>query len=270
VTFRRAPRGRSCVRRNPHRGHYDRATIDDVLDANLVAHVAFVDAGQPFCVPFLYVRTGDSLLIHGSSASRAMRILGDGVPACFTVTALDGLVLARSVFEHSANYRSVTVLGAFQQVGAPPEQVVAFRALTDALVPGRWDEVRPPSDQELKASTILVLAIDEASAKIRTGPPTDDDSDDAALPIWAGELPLVSHWGSPIPSPGLQADIAVPQSVNQLRDGPVVRPHSGPEAFSAADTSSSALVITRRTPTDIATKPPKSSGSQPGPQDVSR
>jgi nitroimidazol reductase NimA-like FMN-containing flavoprotein (pyridoxamine 5'-phosphate oxidase superfamily) len=208
-------RDRIRVRRQPQRARYDSAAVHAVLDSSLTAHVAFVDSGQPFCVPMLHARVDDTLYIHGSSASRALRILGAGAPACVTVTALDGLVLARSAFEHSANYRSAMVLGTFETV-AESDRVAALEAFTNKLVPGRWNEVRPPSAQELKATVILALAIDEAAVKIRTGPPSDCDSPDAALDTWAGVIPLVTTLGEPQPAPGLAGDIPLAASVCDL------------------------------------------------------
>ena len=203
------------VRRQPTRGRYDRASVDTVLDDGLVAHVAFVEAGQPFCIPMLYARFADSLYIHGSAKSRVLRTLAEGVPACVTVTAVDGLVLARSAFEHSANYRSVMVLGAFAPV-ADDERLVALEAFTNKLVAGRWEEVRAPNAKELRATSVLALPIDAASVKIRTGPPTDDDSPDAQLDVWAGVVPIVSAYGEPQSSPGLRDGVPLAPSVRRL------------------------------------------------------
>lgn len=207
------------VRRQPTRGRYDRASVDAVLDDGLVAHVAFVEAGQPFCIPMLYARAGDSLYIHGSVKSRLQRTLAEGIPACVTVTAVDGLVLARSAFEHSANYRAVMLFGSFAPVGEA-ERLAAFEAFTNKLVPGRWDEVRAPNRKELKATTILAMAIDAASVKIRTGPPTDDDSPDAELDVWAGVVPIVTAYEEPVPSPGLRHEVPLDESVRQLTERP--------------------------------------------------
>ncbi len=208
--------GRVHVRRQPSRGHYDRDSIYEVLDAGLVAHIAFVDAGQPFCIPMLYARIGDAVHIHGATTSRAMRILGDGAPACLTVTLLDGLVLARSAFEHSANYRSAVLLGVFRRVEDPEARVAALAAFTNKIVPGRWKEVRKPSTQELKATVILSMPIREASVKSRFGSPTDDGSADADLDIWAGVVPLRTVFGNAEPSPGLRPDIPLPSSAERL------------------------------------------------------
>jgi hypothetical protein len=208
-------RNRCQVRRQPTRGRYDRPTIDAVLDAGLIAHVAFVDHGQPYAVPMLYARVGDRVYIHGSTASRAVHRLGSGVPACLTVSMIDGLVLARSVFDHSANYRSVMLLGTFMRIDDPQEKLVALEAFSDALVPGRWSEVRPPSAREVKASVILALPIAEAAAKVRTGPPSDGDSPDAAAGIWAGVIPVETTFGAPCAAPELGA-VPPPPSVSRL------------------------------------------------------
>jgi uncharacterized protein len=209
-------RNRTRVRRQPRRGLYDRPSIDAILDAGLMCHVAFVDSGQPFCIPMLYARIDDSVCIHGSSASRTIRTLAAGAPACLTVTLIDGLVLARSAFEHSANYRSVVLLGEFRPLEEGRRKLEAFEAFTDKVVPGRWKEVRPPNTKELKSSRILELPLDEASAKVRVGPPSDDDSPDAALPTWAGVVPVVARFGDPRPSPGLAMGIPLPESVRTL------------------------------------------------------
>lgn len=204
------------MRRAPKRGKYDRSSIDAVLDAGLFAHVSFVDGEGPFCIPMLHARVGGRVYIHGSTASRAMRTLAEGVPACLTVTNLKALVLARSAFEHSANYDSVLVLGAFERIDDEDERLRAFEAFTEKLLPGRWDEVRQPNAKELKATSILAMTITEASVKARSGPPDDDDSDDASLEIWAGILPIATSFETPIPSPGLRAGIPVSASAAKL------------------------------------------------------
>ena len=207
------------VRRQPKRGRYDRAAVDAALDAGLVAHLAFADDGQPYCIPTLYARAGDQVYVHGSSASRMLRSLADGAPACLTVTRLHGLVLARSVFEHSANYESVVVLGTLRRIEGDDERLAALEAFAEKLVPGRWAEVRAPSRKELKATAILGLTLDEASVKARTGPRSDDDSEDAQLDVWAGVIPIDAGFGEPVPSPGLRDGIALPDSVRRLRNG---------------------------------------------------
>jgi nitroimidazol reductase NimA-like FMN-containing flavoprotein (pyridoxamine 5'-phosphate oxidase superfamily) len=207
---------RTRVRRQPARGRYDAAAVHDVLDAGLFAHVAFLDRDQAYCIPMLHARVDDAVYIHGSAASRALRVLSTGVPACLTVTLLDGLVLARSAFEHSANYRAAVVLGSFRRIEDPDERLAAFEAFTNKLIAGRWGEVRAPSEQELKATWILALPLEEASVKARTGPPSDDDSPDAALDVWAGVIPLRTVFGSPEPSPGLRGGIGLAPSVRRL------------------------------------------------------
>jgi nitroimidazol reductase NimA-like FMN-containing flavoprotein (pyridoxamine 5'-phosphate oxidase superfamily) len=184
-----APSERSRVRRAPKRAEYDRETIDAILDEALVAHLGFVADGQPYVIPTLHARVGDEVLIHGSAASRMVTLLGAGVPACLTVTLVDGLVLARSAFHHSMNYRSVVVLGTARFVEGPEERERALEAFTEKLIPGRWDEVRPPSRQELKGTRVLALPLTEASAKLRAGGPVDDD-EDYDLDVWAGVIPL--------------------------------------------------------------------------------
>ncbi len=204
------------VRRGPKKGRYDRASIDAVLDRGLLAHVAFVDGDDPICIPMLYARAGDLIYIHGSTASRAVRTLAAGAPACVTVTIVDALVLARSAFEHSANYDSVMAFGRFAPVEGDAEQVRAFEAFTEKLLPGRWGEVRQPSAKELKATEILALEIGDASVKMRTGPPDDDDSVDAELETWAGIVPIVRSYGAPEASPGLRPGIPLSPSVRHL------------------------------------------------------
>jgi len=178
-----------------------------------VAHVAFSDGRDQCCIPMLYAYVDDKIYIHGSTASRAMRALGDGAAACVTVTIVHGLVLARSAYEHSANYEAVMAFGRFERVEDEAERVASFKAFTERLLPGRWEEVRQPSAQELKATAILAMEIDEASAKVRTGPPDDDESEDAELEVWAGVVPIISSYGTPVPSPGLRSEIPLAPSV---------------------------------------------------------
>jgi nitroimidazol reductase NimA-like FMN-containing flavoprotein (pyridoxamine 5'-phosphate oxidase superfamily) len=176
------------VRRLPERGRYDRETIDAILDEALICHVGFVDRGQPFVIPTLHARVGRMLYLHGSRASRTLRSLRSGVAICVTATVVDGLVLARSAFHHSMNYRSVVVLGVATEI-AGEEKLRALRAIADHVVPGRWDDVRLPNETELRATSVLRVPLDRASAKLRVGPPKDDEAD-LDLPVWAGELPL--------------------------------------------------------------------------------
>jgi uncharacterized protein len=213
------PTDRIRLRRNPKKGRFDRATIDAILDRALVGHIAFVADGGPVCIPTLVARVGDRIYIHGSSASRMLRALRSGAPACLTVTLVDGLVLARSAFEHSVNHESVVAFGRFAAVDEPDERLAALEAFTEKILPGRWSEVRQPSAKELKATAILAMEVEEASAKVRSGPPDDDESADAALDVWAGELPIVTAFAAPVPSPGLRPDIALDASVRRLLDG---------------------------------------------------
>ena len=179
---------RTRVRRLPIRGHYDRATIDAILDEALYCHLSFVVDGQPYVIPTLHARAGDLLYIHGSSASRMLRNAATGAPMCATVTLLDGLVLAKSVFNHSMNYRSVVVLGEATQL-ADEAKLEALHLFTERVAPGRWDEARQPTPTELKATTILTLPLNEASAKVRSGPP-EDEPEDIDLPVWSGVVPI--------------------------------------------------------------------------------
>lgn len=205
----RPPTERTRVRREPERGVYDRATIDAILDEGLVCHLGFVHESQPFVIPTLYGRIGDQVYVHGSSASRTLRTLDAGVDACLTVTLVDGIVLARSIFNHSINYRSVIVLGRATAVREPDEKVRALEAFSERLLPGRWADVRPPTELELKATAILRLPLDEASAKVRVGPPKDDESD-LEWPVWAGVIPLALTAGQPVPDPLLSCDFEPP------------------------------------------------------------
>jgi len=189
----------------PARGEYDRATIDAILDEALVAHVGFAVDGQPYVTPTLHARVGDSVYFHGSSASRTVRALAAGAPMCLTVTLLDGLVLARSAVHHSVNYRSVVVLGQAEAIEQPEEKANAIEAFAEHLIPGRWGEVRPPTAQELKAIQVLALPLTEASAKLRTGPPVDDE-EDYAMDAWAGVIPLNAVAGEPLADLRLAAD----------------------------------------------------------------
>ena len=197
------------MRREPKRGLYDRATIDAILDEGFVCHLGFVRDGQPYVIPTLYGRLGDAVYVHGSSASRMLRTLGDGVDACLTVTLVDGLVLARSIFNHSVNYRSVVVLGRAVAVSGEDERRAALEAFSARLLPGRWADVRPPTATELKATSILRLPLDEASAKVRTGPP-EDEEDDYGWPVWAGVIPLTLTAGEPVPDPRLEPGFEPP------------------------------------------------------------
>jgi nitroimidazol reductase NimA-like FMN-containing flavoprotein (pyridoxamine 5'-phosphate oxidase superfamily) len=187
---------RTEVKRLPARGRYDRETIDAILDEAFVCHVGFVIDGRPRVIPTTYARAGDTLYVHGSPASAMLRSLKRGVDCCVTVTLIDGLVLARSAFHHSVNYRCVVVYGTATEVRDPEQKMEAMRLLVEHIVPGRWDDTRWPTAKELTATTVLALDLNEASAKVRTGHPVDDD-EDYALPHWAGILPLVTTAGEP-------------------------------------------------------------------------
>ncbi len=200
---------RTSIRRLPKRGVYDRDLVYQILDEGFICHVGFVADGQPIVIPTGYARKRDSLYIHGSQASRMLRTLKAGVDLCVTVTLIDGLVLARSAFHHSMNYRSVVVFGRAAIVDRREEKVDALRAFSDQVIPGRWDDVRQPTEQELAATTVLALPLEEVSAKVRTGPPLDDE-DDYALPVWAGLIPLSLAAGQPIADPRLPSDIQAP------------------------------------------------------------
>jgi nitroimidazol reductase NimA-like FMN-containing flavoprotein (pyridoxamine 5'-phosphate oxidase superfamily) len=203
------PTERTTLKRLPKRAEYDRKAVYDILDEGFICHVGFVVDGQPFVIPTGYARAGDCLYIHGSQASRMLRALGEGIDVCVTVTLLDGLVLARSAFHHSMNYRSVVVFGKASVVEDKEEKLEALRALTEHIVPGRWAEVRWPSGSEMKATTVLSLPLAEASAKVRTGPPIDDE-EDYEIPVWAGVIPLRVKAGEAIDDPRLLAGINFP------------------------------------------------------------
>jgi uncharacterized protein len=207
---------RTTVQRLPARGHYDRADIDPILDEGFICHVGFAVDGQPYVIPTGYARVGDELYIHGSAASRMLRNLSEGINLCVTVTLIDGLVLARSAFHHSINYRSVVILGNAVLVTDAEEKSLALEALTEHIVPGRWKDVRWPTELELKATTVLKLAIEEASAKIRTGDPKDDE-EDYAMDVWAGVLPLKLDSGSPIADARSDPSVPVPEYVTGYR-----------------------------------------------------
>ena len=200
---------RTKLKRLPRRGHFDRETVYGILDEGFICHVGFAPGGQPVVIPTGYARVDDKLYIHGSQASRMLRTLAGGVDACVTVTIIDGLVLARSAFHHSINYRSVVIFGRATLIEDREEKYTALVALSEHIIRGRWNDVREPTEQEMKATTVLQLPLVEASAKIRTGPPIDDE-EDYALPVWAGVVPLKLEAGEPIPEPRLSAEIRVP------------------------------------------------------------
>jgi hypothetical protein len=206
------PTPRTRVVREAERAVYDRETVYRILDAGFICHVGFVSDGQPFVIPTSYGRKDSNLYIHGSAASRMLRQMKEGVPVCVTVTLLDGLVLARSVFNHSMNYRSVVILGKATLVDDPEEKLAALRVLSEHILPGRWDDARQPNDRELKATSVLRLPIEEFSAKVRTGPPIDDE-EDYFFPTWAGVVPLEIEAGAPIRDQRLDAARDVPKYI---------------------------------------------------------
>jgi len=203
------PTPRTRVVREPHRGVYDRADVNRILDEGFLCHVGFSVDGQPFVIPTSYGRKDTNLYIHGSAASRMLRQMKEGVNVCVTVTLLDGLVLARSVFNHSMNYRSVVILGKATLVDGPEEKLEALRTLSEHILRGRWADSRQPNDQELKATSVLRVPIEEFSAKVRTGPPVDDE-EDMTFPTWAGVVPLEMKAGQPINDDQLDPKQAVP------------------------------------------------------------
>ncbi|MGG6265423.1 pyridoxamine 5'-phosphate oxidase family protein [Leptolyngbya sp. AN03gr2] len=209
---------RTQIKRLPQRGEYDREMIYQILDEGLICHVGFAVEGQPFVIPTAYGRIDDRLYIHGSPASRMLRTLQKGIEVCVTVTLLDGLVLARSAFHHSMNYRSVVIFGTATLVEASEEKLTALEAFTEHIMHNRWSEVRPPTTQELNGTLVLSLPIGEASAKVRSGPPKDDEAD-YALPVWAGELPLRVVAGDAIADPRLSPETEIPSYIQNYGRG---------------------------------------------------
>ena len=210
------PTDRTQVKRLPKRGHYERETVYSILDIAFVCHVGFSVDGQPFVIPTNFGRSGDTLYLHGSAASRMLKTLSGGVPVCVTVTHVDGLVLARSAFHHSVNYRSVMILGKAQLVEDPAEKMAALRIFTEHVMKGRWNDVRIPTEQELKATTVLSLPLEEVSAKVRTGGPIDDEAD-YALQVWAGVLPLETVPKAPVPDAQRKNDPPIPEYLKNYK-----------------------------------------------------
>ena len=204
---------RNTLRRSPQRGHYDRTTIYPILDAGFLCHVGFTIGEQPYVLPNAYGREEDTLYLHGALGNRMLNQLERGLPVCITVTHTDGIVLARSVFHHSFNYRSVVLFGTARLV-AEADKEHALHVVTEQILKGRWDEARTPTAQELKVTKVLAVTIEEASAKVRTGPPKDEEAD-YALPVWAGVLPLQTVAGEPVPDPTTETELAVPESLRQ-------------------------------------------------------
>jgi nitroimidazol reductase NimA-like FMN-containing flavoprotein (pyridoxamine 5'-phosphate oxidase superfamily) len=213
---------RTRLRRFHKRADYSRETINAILDEALICHMGFVQDGQPYVIPTAFGRVGDSIYLHGSAASRALRQLGTGIQACVTVTLTDGIVLARTAFNHSFNYRSVVILGTATEVTDPDEKETALRIFTERLIPGRWDDIRWPTRKELKATSVLVMPLDEVSAKVRVGPPVDE-GEDFEHPAWAGVIPLTTQVLAPEPDPALVDGIPTPQYVT---DYALVRPNT--------------------------------------------
>ena len=210
------PTERTRLQRKPSRGSHDRALIHQILDEALTCHVGFVEDGQPYVIPTIHARVGERLYLHGSPVSRTLRTLADGVACCVTATLIDGLALARSARQHSLNYRSAMVLGTAREVSDPTEKAEALKAVVDHIATGRSAEVRAPSAAELDTTAILSVALEEASAKIREGGPVDK-SDDLALPVWAGQLPVTTAALTPIPDPKLPSVVQLPDYLQTWR-----------------------------------------------------
>lgn len=209
---------RTTLKRLPKRGVYDRNSVYAILDEGFICHVGFVVDGRPVVIPTGYARVEDRLFIHGSQASRMLRTLSQGIDVCVTVTLIDGLVLARSAFHHSINYRSVVVFGKASLVEDTDDKGAALFAFSEHVIPGRWNEVREPTPEELTMTSVLSMELTEASAKVRTGPPLDNE-EDYSLPVWAGVIPLKLISGEPIKDPRLPDDIAVPSYVKNYQRG---------------------------------------------------
>ena len=206
---------RNTVRRLPERGRYDRETVYRILDEGFLCHLGFVSHGQPFVIPTLYGREGDTIFVHGSHISRMLTDLSEGIRACVTVTLTDGIVLARSAFHHSMNYRSVTAFGTGVAIEDDDEKNRALKIISDNVMPERWDDARPPTRNELNVTKVIAIGIEEAAAKIREGDPKDDKKD-YELPIWAGVIPLVSSYGAPIGDSKLAEGIDLPDYLQRL------------------------------------------------------
>jgi nitroimidazol reductase NimA-like FMN-containing flavoprotein (pyridoxamine 5'-phosphate oxidase superfamily) len=206
------PTERTKVSRKPGRGSHDRELVHSILDEGLICHVGFVQDGQPYVIPTIHAREGETLYLHGANANRTFRVLADGARCCLTVTLVDDLVLARAALHHSLNYGSVMVLGTAQEVTDPEEKQRALRLVVEHIAPGRAEGIRGPSETDLRSTKVLSMEIEEASAKVRSGPPLDDD-DDLDLPYWAGQLPLTLGTGDPVPAPDLTQDLPEPEHV---------------------------------------------------------
>lgn len=205
---------RTQLHRRSERGNYDRQVVNQIVDEALYCHVGFVYEQQPYVMPTIHTRIGDQLYLHGAAASRMLRAIGEGIPVCVTVTILDGLVLARSAFHHSMNYRSVVILGKASVATDRAEKMRAMEAIVEHMIAGRWNDVRQPSEKELNATRVLKIPTEEASAKFRIGPPLDDEHD-YTLPCWAGELPLKLAGGKPVAAPRLGPDVTLPKYLDK-------------------------------------------------------
>lgn len=203
---------RTRINRLPKRGHYDRETIYAILDEALICHVGFVEDGQPYVIPINFARMDDTIILHGAKASRLLKHIEAGHPVCVEATIVDGLVLARSVFHHSVNYRSVVLFGTGHAIEEEQEKMAALEAVTEHLIPGRWKEARLPNPKEMKATRVVAIQIDEASAKVRVGPPVDEE-EDYALPVWAGLLPLQETPAAPVRDELQSQDVVLPEYI---------------------------------------------------------
>ena len=228
---RYSPTPRTRVHRRAQRATYDRTEIHAILDEALLAHVGFVADGQPYVLPMAFARADEMVLLHGSTRTRLLSLIADGLPICITVTLLDGLVLARSVFHHSMNYRSVTILGRGHEITAPAEKLSALEVITEHVAPGRWKVARRPSPGELRATRVVAVPIEEIVAKRRSGSSLDDEAD-VRLPVWAGVVPLALAAGAPIADAQLPAGTAVPTAVERL-----ARRHTPPASSASAATA---------------------------------
>ncbi len=212
------PTPRTTLKRGKDRGSYQVDDIHAILDEGLICQLAFVANDSPHVIPTAYARIGSTVYVHGAAANRALRALCNGEPACLSVTHIDGLVLARSAFHHSMNYRSVVLYGAMREVTDPKEWLAGLRAIIEHMVPGRWDDVRAPNATEAKRTLVLALSIDEGSAKVRSGPPVDDEAD-YEIACWAGVIPTQTRFERPVDDPRLAPGIAVPSYVRDYQRG---------------------------------------------------
>ncbi len=208
------PKRRDRVQRAPHRGVYEKDSIYKIMDEALYCHVGFVQDGQPYVIPSIHARDGDDLLLHGATSSRLIRHIQEGHDVCVTITILDGLVLARSIYSHSMNYRSAVLFGKGRLIDDPDEAYRALEVISDHVLPGRWNDSREPNPKEMKATAVVSISIESASAKVRTGPPNDED-EDYELPIWAGVLPIKQQYLDPQPDPQLSSEIPLPDYIKE-------------------------------------------------------